>query len=79
MSIVVVVFSVALVTAPARYPFWVAPGQDWVDAHRRWAVLLVASLMVVVYALRDPAARAPWRSLMPRRSRAAVGTARRVV
>jgi hypothetical protein len=39
----------------ARWPMLVDPGPDWADAHWRWAAVLVMTLGVVVWQLRDPA------------------------
>jgi hypothetical protein len=65
--VLLLVLSGALVAVPPRYQLWVQPGPDWADAHRRWAVLLVGATAVAAYALRDPAARAPWQPPWPHR------------
>ncbi len=63
------VTSLLLLQLPPRIALAVATGPDWADAHRRWAVLLAVAVVVTTAALRDPAARPPWRSRALRRDR----------
>ncbi len=65
VSVVLLVLTLALWAAPARYQMWVQPGPDWIDAHRRWLTLLAGSVAVAAYALRDPAARFRWHPRRP--------------
>jgi hypothetical protein len=46
-----------LLLLPQPWAFVVPPGAGWDNAHRRWAVLLAAALMVLLASTRDPATR----------------------
>ena len=63
------VSSLLLLQLPPRFALAVSPGPEWAGAQRRWAVLLAVAVVVTTAALRDPAARAPWRFLALRRDR----------
>lgn len=57
VSVGVLVLPAAMYLLPARFAFYASPGPSWTDAHVRWAVLLGIGLLLVAYALRDPASR----------------------
>lgn len=40
-----------------RWPLLAGPGPAWVDAHQRWALLLVAAAALCAWQLRDPESR----------------------
>ncbi len=65
----VLVSSLVLLQLPPRFALAVSPGPEWVGAQRRWAVLLAVAVVVTTAALRDPAARPPWRLPALRRYR----------
>jgi len=46
---------------PDRVALVVGPGPAWAAAHLRWSALLAAAVAVLLLALRDPAARPPFR------------------
>lgn len=58
----VLLIGVADQLTAGRWPLLVGPGEQWADAHVRWAVLSAAALAVVGWQLRDPASPAPIRS-----------------
>lgn len=47
----------------ARWPMLVTPGPDWDEAHQRWGVPLLMAGVLVVWQLRDSAARS-WTSAL---------------
>lgn len=55
------VFGAAALAAllPPRWAMYAAPGEQWRDAHARWAAVLGVALAVLLVALRDPARRRP--------------------
>ncbi len=57
VSVGVLVLPAAMYLLPSRFAFYVSPGPAWADAHVRWGVLLVVGVLLVTYALRDPATR----------------------
>ena len=46
---------------PDRVALVVGPGPGWAAAHLRWSALLAAAVAVLLLAVRDPAARPPFR------------------
>jgi hypothetical protein len=46
---------------PDGVALMVGPGPGWTAAHLRWSALLAAAVTVVLLAVRDPAARSPFR------------------
>ena len=63
MVLMVVGFAMAAQLLGQRWPLLVPPGPQWAAAHWRWAGVLVAGLLVLVWQLRDPASRPLRRSL----------------
>ncbi|MGN9907477.1 hypothetical protein ACTMTJ_07960 [Phytohabitans sp. LJ34] len=54
----VLVLATAAVLLPARWALYVPPGDDrWAAAHGRWALLLAAALIALLWAGRDPVHR----------------------
>lgn len=47
---------------PPTLSLYGGPGGGWGDAHARWAVLLAAAALVLLWLSRDPAARRPLRA-----------------
>ena len=54
----VLLIGVADQTTAGRWPLLAGPGEQWADAHVRWAVLVAVAVAVVGWQLRDPASRA---------------------
>lgn len=61
--LVVLVLMMAAQMFGQRWPLLVPPGQQWTEAHWRWAGVLVAGLLVMAWQLRDSASRPLRRSL----------------
>lgn len=53
----VLLLGVADQMTAGRWPLLAGPGEQWADAHVRWAVLAAAAVAVVGWQLRDPASR----------------------
>jgi hypothetical protein len=58
---VLVVSGLMMMQLPQRFALMVGPGPGWTAAHLRWSALLAASVAVMLLAVRDPAARSPFR------------------
>lgn len=54
----VLLIGVADQMTAGRWPLLAGPGEQWADAHLRWAVLAAAAVAVVGWQLRDPASPA---------------------
>jgi hypothetical protein len=58
LALSVLLIGVADQVTAGRWPLLAGPGEQWADAHVRWAVLAVAAVAVVGWQLRDPASPA---------------------
>lgn len=63
MVLVVLGLMMAAQLLGQRWPLLVPPGQQWTEAHWRWAGVLVTGLLVLAWQLRDSASRPLRRSL----------------
>ncbi len=58
LALAVLLIGVADQMTAGRWPLLAGPGEQWADAHVRWAVLAAVAVAVVGWQLRDPASRA---------------------
>jgi hypothetical protein len=63
---VLLVSGLIIAELPERFALMVGPGPGWTAAHLRWSALLAAAVAITLLAVRDPAARSPFRHTHPR-------------
>jgi|GEM_PF-2520440 len=59
VSVALVMALVLMLALSARWPMFAVPGDSWTSSHQRWAAVGLVAVVVVIYELRDAAARWP--------------------
>lgn len=59
VSVGLVMSLVLMLALSARWPMFAMPGDSWTSSHQRWAGIALVAGAIVIYELRDAAARWP--------------------
>lgn len=59
VSVALVMALVLMLALSARWPMFAMPGESWTPSHQRWGAVALVAVAVVIYELKDAAARWP--------------------